>query len=137
MSRGYEFLEHTADLGIRAWGPTVEEAFAAAAQALAELMGAWFPGEGRERPVGVEAPDREALVVAWLDELLYLHEVHDVVFGGFEVERVRPHRVDARVRAAPRGARQLESPGVKAATYHRLRLAREGEEWVVEVYLDL
>jgi SHS2 domain-containing protein len=137
VSRRYEFLEHTADLGIRAWGSSVEELFAGAAEALAEVLGAWFPGEGRERVVEVEAPDQEALLVAWLDELLYLHEADDVVFGGFDVDRVDARRLRARVRAGPRGVRELESPGVKATTYHRLRLAREEEMWVADVYLDL
>lgn len=137
MSRDHRFLEHTADIGIRATGETLEDAFAAAAEGLAELLGAWFPGEGEERPVEVEAPDREALLVGWLDELLYLHETGDLVFGGFQVDDVEHGRLRARPRVAPRGNRELESQGVKAATYHRLRLAEEGGRWVAEVYVDV
>ncbi len=137
MTGRYEFLEHTADIGIRAEGETLEEAFEAAAGGLLELLGAGFPGEGEDRTVEVRADDREALLVSWLDELLYLHESEDLVFGGIRVERVGETRVEATVRAAARGSRRLEGIGVKAATYHRLRLHRGRGGWTATVYLDV
>lgn len=133
----FELLEHTADIGVRARADTAEEAFAGAAEGLASILGAWFPGQGRDRTVEVEAADRAALAVAWLDELLYLHEARDAVFGGFHVEQVGDRGLRARVRLAPVGDRVLEGQGVKAATYHRLRVAEESGAWVVEVYLDV
>jgi protein archease len=136
----FEILEHTADVGIRATGDSPEEVFAAAGEGLASILGAWFPAEGMEHPVEVRAADRPGLLVSWLDELLYLHESRDVVFGGFDVLRVGDDDLEARVRLAPRGDRELEGVGVKAATYHRLRLERVGEPnrgWVADVYLDV
>ena len=132
-----EVLEHTADIGLRVRGATVEELFEAAGEGLATLQGAWFPGEGQEETVTVRATDRPALLVAWLDELLFIHESRDAVFGGFDVHSVGERELDARVRLAARGDRELESVGVKAATYHRLRLEREPDGWVAEVYLDV
>jgi SHS2 domain-containing protein len=136
----FEVLEHTADVGLRLRGDSPSEVLEAAAQGLATLEGAWFPGEGRERHVRVEASDLGALLVAWLDELLYLRDAEDVVFGEFVV-RVRDadegHRADARVRAAPRGDRVLESAGVKAATYHGLRFEPVNGGWAADVYVDV
>jgi SHS2 domain-containing protein len=100
-------------------------------------MGAWFPGEGHERPIEVQAADRAALLVAWMDELLYLHEAEDVVFGGFEVDGTGDRRVRARVLVAARGDRVLEDMGIKAATYHRLRVEPDGDGWLAQVYLDV
>lgn len=136
MSASYELLEHTADVGILARGDTCEEAFGAAAEGLAEILGVWFPGEGQEREVRVEAPDVEALLVAWLDELLYLAETADVVFGGFAVDRVGEGEVVARARVGPRVGRELDGQHVKAATYHRLRVSSE-ERCEARVYLDV
>lgn len=134
----FEILEHTADVGLRARGATPEEAFAGVAEGLATLLGAWFPGEGTDQRVHVEGEDLESLLAAWVDELLYLHEVHDVVFGGFDVERVSERTLDARVRAAPRGERELEGIGVKAATYHQLEVGRDGDgSWFARIYLDV
>lgn len=137
MSGSYEVLEHTADVGLLARGETCEEAFAAAAEGLAEILGAWFLSQGEEREVLVEASDVEALLVAWLDELLYLSEAADAVFGGFDVERVGERELAARVRLAPRAGRGLDGQHVKAATYHRLRVAREDPGCVARVFLDV
>jgi SHS2 domain-containing protein len=137
VTRRFEILEHTADVGIRAHGSTIEEAFAGAAEGLADLMGAWFPGEGHERPIEVEAADRPALLVAWIDELLFLHEAEDAVFGGFDVDGVSSDRLRARVLVAARGSRELEDVGIKAATYHRLRAEPDGAGWVAQIYVDV
>lgn len=138
MTGRVEILEHTADVGLRIFGDTPEEVLEAAALGLTTLEGAWYPGEGRERSVQVEAPDLPALLVAWLDELLYLRDAEDAVFGGFAVD-VSEHgpRLEARVRTAPRGDRVLESAGVKAATYHGLRFQRKNAGWMADVYLDV
>jgi SHS2 domain-containing protein len=137
VTRSYGFLEHTADVGIRARGDTLAEVFVAAAEGLAELLGAWFPGGGEHRRIDLEAPDLGALLVAWLDELIFLHEAEDLVFGGFAVEEVRPRRVAATAVVTSRGDRRLQTPGVKATTYHRLRVVEEEGAWVAEVYLDV
>jgi len=119
-------------------GTTLEEAFAGVAEGLATLLGAWFPEEGTEQRVQVEGEDLEALLATWVDELLYLHEVQDVVFGGFKVEHVSDRGLDGQVRVAPRGERELEGIGVKAATYHQLEVGRDGDGfWFARIYLDV
>jgi SHS2 domain-containing protein len=133
----FEVLEHTADVGLRITGDTPEALLEAAAEGLATLEDAWFPGEGRDREVVVEASDMPGLLVAWLDELLYLRDAEDVVFGGFRVEEARDGRLRAGVRTAPRGERVLESAGVKAATYHHLRFEGRNDGWTADVYLDV
>ena len=133
----HEILEHTADVGIRARGATLRDAFAEAAEGLAELLGAWFPGEGVERRVRITGTDRGDLLAAWIDELLYLRDAHDVVFGGFRVRRVGARDLDALVRVAPRGDRDLDGAGVKAATYHRLRVEEISDGWILEAYVDV
>lgn len=139
MSQRFEILEHTADVGLRARARTAEELFEALGEGLATLQGAWFPGEGTVgRVMLVVAPDRAALLVAWLDELLYVQESEDAVFGSIVVDLVRETRLEAQVTLAPRGDRSLEGVGVKAATYHRLEVAREPDgTWVAQVYLDV
>jgi protein archease len=133
----FEFLEHTADIGLHLTGETPEEVLEAAGRGLAALQGAWFPGTGDERTVEVSAGDLGGLLVSWLDELLYLHEAEDVVFGGFRVDLAGEGRLRADVRTAPRGDRSLEAAGVKAATYHRLRFEEGNGGWVADVYLDV
>jgi SHS2 domain-containing protein len=133
----FEILEHTADIGLHLTGDTPGEVLESAGEGLADLEGAWFPGEGTERQVTVRAADLPELLVSWLDELLYLRDAEDVVFGGFTVGDATGTVVEATVRLAPRGNRELESIGVKAATYHGLRFEPANGGWVADVYLDV
>jgi SHS2 domain-containing protein len=134
----FEVLEHTADVGLQSRGATREEAFAGVAEGLASLLGGWFPGEGSERWIHVEGEDLESLLASWVDELLYLNEVQDLVFGGFSVHRVGDQALEAQVRTSPRGDRELEGAGIKAATYHRLRVGKEPDgSWLARIYLDV
>jgi SHS2 domain-containing protein len=140
---GFELLEHTADVGIRARGPTLEEAFEQATLGLAEVQGALAPGRegvlglGERVAVQVSAPDPGALLVDWLNEVLWLAETRQAAVAGVRVERVGA--------AVASGSVVLDSGGpapdgtfVKAVTYHRLRVEPDPEGgWLVEVYLDV
>jgi SHS2 domain-containing protein len=57
---GYELLEHTADLGLRAWAPTAPEALEHAARALAEIMGVAVQGRGRAERCRCRPPTSRA-----------------------------------------------------------------------------
>jgi SHS2 domain-containing protein len=138
VSGRYEILEHTADVGIEAVGATPEEVFEASAEGLAGLLGAWSPGEGEPRVVVVEASDREALLVAWLDEIVYLRDAQDLVFGGFRVNSLSEGELEATVTAAPAAGREVEEAGIKAATFHRLEVSRQQDgSWRGRIYLDV
>jgi SHS2 domain-containing protein len=137
LTAHFEILEHTADVGLRLEGATLEEVFQAAGEGFATLQGAWFPGVGEEREVEVRAVDNPGLLVAWINELLYMQEAEDAVFGGFHVKQSADGALQAVVRIAPRAERELEAVGVKAATYHRLRLERGSGGWTADVYLDV
>jgi SHS2 domain-containing protein len=133
----FELLEHTADVGIRARGATLEEAFEQATLGLAEVQGALAPGPGEAAAVEVSAADPGGLLVDWLNEVLWLAETRQAALAGVRVERVGG--------GAARGSVVLSSGGpapdgtfVKAVTYHRLRVEPDpGGGWLVEVYLDV
>jgi SHS2 domain-containing protein len=137
LTSRFEILEHTADVGLQLQGDSLEEVFQAAGEGFATLQGAWFPGVGEEREIEVRAVDNPGLLVAWINELLYMQEAEDAVFGGFDVKRVADGALQAVVRISPRAERELEAVGVKAATYHRLRLERGSGGWTADVYLDV
>jgi SHS2 domain-containing protein len=135
---GFELLEHTADIGIRAWGAGLEEAFEQATLGLAEVLGARRP-EGPGEPVVVEvaADDPGGLLVDWLNEVLWLREVRQAVVTGVNVERVGDGTAAGSVTLAG-GGPGPDGTFVKAVTYHRLRVEPDpGAGWLAEVYLDV
>jgi SHS2 domain-containing protein len=134
---GFELLEHTADIGIHAWAPAPPEAFEQAARGLAEVMGVHVRGSGRRHRLTVRARDREGLLVAFLNELVWLHETESKGFSEIDVVAVSPNDLVAEVELAPLPDAP-EGIGVKAATYHQLRVEeRPGGGLDVRVYLDV
>jgi len=133
---GHELLEHTADVGIRAWGATAEEAFEQAAWALVDLLGVRSSGPGEPRAIRVEAADRGVLLADFLNELVFLQESEEV-----GVARIHVHLEDgglvAEANVVPL-ARPPEGATVKAATYHELEVRRAPDGRIeARVYLDV
>ena len=134
---GFELLEHTADVGIRARGPTLEAAFEQATLGLAEVQGALAPGPGQAVAVQVGAADPGGLLVDWLNEVLWLAETRQAALGGVRVERVGNGTARGSVTLSE-GGPAPDGTFVKAVTYHRLRVEPDpGGGWLVEVYLDV
>jgi SHS2 domain-containing protein len=134
----FEILDHTADVGIVAHGDGLEEAFANAAYGMFSLMADLDRvGEGLHREIDVEALDQEALLVAWLNELLYLSDVDLAIFRRFEISSISEGRLRAMVygEKIDTSRHHLKTP-VKAATYHLLKIERENG-CRVQVILDI
>ena len=133
----FEIIEHTADVGIRAHGATLEDLFEQTARGLADITGAWKPGSGEPVLIEVEARDLGGLLVDWLEEVLYLQDARDSVLRDIRLEHVADTSAVGTVSLAPRGEEVLAGTAVKAITFHRLRVEREGDHWVAEVYVDV
>ena len=137
MTPGYEILEHTADVGIRSWGPTLPAVFEQAAWGLAEILGA-RGGVAIEYAATIEvsAADREALLVAFLNELILLHETEEAAFIDVGFTRFADTELKAEVCWGFLGE-EAESTGVKAATYHQLSISETDGGYEARVYLDV
>lgn len=138
----YEILDHTADKGIRAWGATLEELIENASRGMYRLV--LNPaGKTAQRvyPIRVEVPDpvdHSDLLVAWLRELIYLTDMHKVVFIDFKVYFVNDTSVEGEAYGIViQDNEQLEGAPVKAITYHRLRIERVPSGWEAEFYVDV
>jgi SHS2 domain-containing protein len=134
---GYELLEHTADVGVRARGATLEEVFEQATLGLAEVLGALRPGPGEAVAIEVTAGDAGALLVDWLNEVLWLHETRGhAAIAAIRVERAGGDRAAGSVTFSSTD-QPADGTFVKAVTYHRLRVGRDAGGWLAEVYLDV
>lgn len=132
----YFFEEHTGEVRIRVEGGSLEELFAEAGRALAELMGAAAVPEREAAVEAVElrARDLDALLVVWLDELIYRTERSGRIYRELKVERVEGERLVASVRG---GEMTEAGTPVKAATLHGLHIREEAGGFQVEVVLDV
>ena len=116
----------------------MKEAFANAARGMFSLI--VEPGsvcETAYRDVVVTAPDGEGLLVAWLNELIYLFDAESLLFSRFEIGEITDTRLRARVYGEPvDGSRHRLKMGIKAATYHMLEVARDDGS-KVQVLFDI
>jgi SHS2 domain-containing protein len=137
MSVGYELVDHTADIGVRLWGPTAEEVFEQAALALFSLVCDPLQiGDLVIVDVELEAESQDLLLAAWLNELLYIFEARKLVLFQFDIRELGEKSLRARVVGEPLG-RHVLCGGVKAATLHELSLERRGDAWEGFVLLDV
>lgn len=123
----FEIIDHTADIGIIAYGKDKKEVFANSAFAMfsiiAELDGV---AESMFREVEVTAEDEEALLVAWLNELLYLFDVENIIFKRFDIINLDQFRLRANAYGEKfDSACHRLNTQIKAATYHMLKLEKE------------
>jgi len=134
----YKIIEHTADVGIEARGKTMEEAFAEAARGMfAIITNDAKIEEKTERRVEIDNEgDEEMLLVDWLSELLYIHDVEGLVFGRFDVT------IEKKLVGVAYGeeySREKHGYGVeiKAVTYHMLEIKRDKKGVLIRVLFDI
>lgn len=139
MPEGFEFIEHTADLGFRVYATSIEGLFVHAAEAFFEAI---LPTESieerAERQVGVEAEALDELMVNWLDEFLYLYDTEGLVFKRFQIQPIRQNRLEALAWGeVVDPARHEIKTGIKAVTYHQLYVKETEGGWEAQVILDI
>jgi len=131
----FEELEHTADLALKVRGHSLQEIFANAAYGMFSLMadlGGVEPTVSHE--ISLESLDYEALLVDWLNELLYLHEVEEEIYTRFEIEALSPIALSAIVWGGKMATSKLT---VKAATFHDLEIRETGDGYLATVVFDV
>ena len=138
----YEYLEHTADLGIRAYGKTLKELFTHAAQGLFEAIADLDTvGSTTQIEIKVSAESLEELMVAWLDELNFRHEVEEVFFRRVEIRELseKPWALSAAAYGEPKDfTRHAVYTEIKSVTYHQLLVEQTPDGgWVAQVIFDL
>jgi SHS2 domain-containing protein len=134
----FQFIDHTADAGIRVKAPTLEALFETAGFAFTELVTSVASIDCRlERTFKLEDDDIETLLVSWLQELLYVLDTEDLVFGRFQVKL---H--DFSLEAAAWG--DVFDPNIhtmkteiKAVTYHQLEVSKSDVGWQAQVIFDI
>ena len=124
MGKDFEILDHTADVGIIAYGADMSQAFANAARALFSLITELDDVEEViHRDVELTASDEENLLVEWLNELVYKFDTEGIIFKRFDIIQLD----DTQLKARSYGEKVDSSKHklkreVKAATYHMLKV---------------
>ena len=138
-STPYAVFEHTADIGLHAYGETLPDLFVHAAQGMESLMVA--PEQIRPdvcREVGAEGHDDISLLIAWLGQLIVLFDSEFLLFCDFVIDEMTPTRVKGRAFGEPYDARRHDlSSAIKAVTWHEAAIERGSEDYTATIIFDI
>lgn len=135
----YDLIEHTADIGIKAYGRSLQELFENAAFGLFEIIADLENVKPKERfEITLDEENKEELFVAWLRELLYKFSTNQILFNNFVIREL----TDTKLNAFAWGEKMDKSKHnikaeVKAVTYHGLKLEKSQTGWQTEVIFDV
>ena len=139
---GVEYLDHRADVGLRARGVTIEEAFERAAAGLfARMVGLDAVEPSDNVPIACRAETLPNLLVEWLGALLAAKDVGGVIFGRFDVA-IAEEESGFVLRAFAWGepldpARHDPGVEVKGVSLLGLSVEQDGTDWVVTCVVDV
>lgn len=135
----FELLEHTADTGIRVRGQDLKELFANAALGMISIMAdPQAVNQTSRLPIDIQGEDLPGLLVAWLNEIIYLIEAKEMLFSRFEIDSLTDDSLTgAVVGEAIDPTRHDLRTQIKACTYHDLKLGKEDSHWVAQVIFDV
>ena len=138
MERDFEIVDHTADVGIIAYGIDMSQAFVNAARALFSLITELNDiQEVLHRDIELTAPDEESLLVEWLNELIYLFDAENIIFKRFDITQLNNTQLKARSYGEKvDNSKHKLKIGVKAATYHMLKVDKD-DGCKVQVLFDI
>jgi SHS2 domain-containing protein len=135
----FEVLDHTADIGLVVYGDDLKALFENAGEGFFHLITDLRKVKRRiERRVSIGGESLDRLMVDWLSELLYLHDIENLLFRRFKVESVGEDGLKAMVKGeAFREGVHVIKTEVKAVTYHQIEVRQEKGRWRAQIIFDL
>lgn len=139
MGKKFEEIDATADLGIIAYGKDLPDLFSNAAEGLLSLMAdVESIAESESIAVNITAKDREGLLIKWLNEIIYFKDSKGFLAKKFSITYLSDNNLKADIfgEIYNPDKHQLLS-GVKAATYHNLKIEKIDSRWHVRIIFDV
>jgi SHS2 domain-containing protein len=136
----FTLIDHTADLGLRVRGETLERLFENAADAMLKVMlNAHALPPMETTPIHLDGRDLEDLMVRWLGEILYLFEGEKKVMVHARIVSLSPRHLEASIDTIPYSPDDHEILcEIKAVTYHQIGIARKHDDlWEASVIFDV
>jgi len=139
VGKAFEVIDHTADVGIIAYGADIKQLFSNAALALFSLITELESIVKKlQHNLEINSKDKDSLLVEWLNELIYLFDAEHVLFNRFDIESLSDNRLKAICygeKVDP--LRHKIKIGVKAATYHMLKVDEDSQGYKARVIFDI
>ena len=135
----WEHFSHIADMGVRGYGDTLEEAFEQAAVAMTAIICDLSTVRTRQKvEIQCQAPDRELLLVDWLNALIYEMATRRMLYRDFEVHISGSHLQATAWGESVDRARHRPAVEAKGATYTELHITQQADgAWIAQCVIDI
>jgi SHS2 domain-containing protein len=139
----FDYFEHTADVGLRARGRSLDELFIHAARGMIGLLVERPPTSGHEtHPITLSATSTEELLHRWLKELLFWFHIDKFLPAVYHIQIVQEDEEEHLLRGWIDGERfdaavHQQGTEIKGVTYHQFRVEQLEEGWQAEIIFDV
>jgi SHS2 domain-containing protein len=135
----YELISHTADLGIKVYGKTIEELFLNSAYAMFELITDIKKINSKEKiEIRKTAENQDELLINWLRELHSYYAVDDYLFSKFEIVNLNDNEISGFAEGEKVDLRRhILKKEIKAVTYHSAGIRKEGNLYTTQIIFDV
>jgi SHS2 domain-containing protein len=139
---GFELFSHPADIGVRAWGDSLEEALEEAALGLVAVQTDLDLIEPREeRRLEVVSPDEEFLLFDFLNEVVFFMAREKMLFGQVKVfleQKENQFFLEAKMKGEKiKPEKHKPAVEIKGVSWHELKVKRKGKGYWVQCVLDV
>jgi len=138
--QNFTIIDHTADLGLRVRGETLEFLFENSAQAMLNVMVKAQALQPTETvPIRLDGRDLEDLLVRWLGEVLYWFQGEKKVTIHARILSLSPKHLEANLHTVPYDPAQHEILcEIKAVTYHQVKINHGPDDvWEAKIIFDV
>jgi SHS2 domain-containing protein len=135
----YEQTDHTADIGLKIFGNSLPDLFANAGYALCDtLTDISKVSPATKQIFRLQRDTTEELLVEWMGDLLYTFETEGLLFSRFNITSIDKNSLSAEAEGEFfNSAIHTIKNGVKAVTYHKLKIEEKSGLWQAEIVLDI
>jgi SHS2 domain-containing protein len=135
----FTVLDISGDVGLTAFGGSLQEAFVNAAIGMYSLMTS-LDAVAAEKTidVSVESQSPDGLLVSWLNELIFHFDTYGFIGKKIYINEFSETRISANIAGEEFDPERHEGKLlIKAATYHQLRIEKKDERWEIRVIFDI
>ena len=136
----YELFEHTADIGVKGIGDTLEESFEETAKAMTSILVDINKIEPKKTvKITAEADSIEELLFEFLNEVLAQIDIEGMIFKKFKITKMENNKLEAELTGEQLNPKKHHAKTqVKAATYSQLKVYKDEKgHWVSQCIVDV
>lgn len=135
----FTVLDISGDVGLTAFGDSLQETFVNAAIGMYSLMTDLDAvATTKTIDVSVESQSTDGLLVSWLNELIFHFDAYGFIGKKIDIKEFSEKRISASIAGEEFDPERDEGKLlIKAATYHQLKIEKKDERWEISVIFDI